>query len=141
MAKWAGKLLRVDLHDGTALRNISTAVKVATTPDNADTPDVTGGGSTQKSYVVGLRDQRPTLEGPVDDQANGQHAVMTTIQAGTAGYDLRVHPRGSTAGYIICRGTVLQSMYQVTTDVADAPRYRAEYVPFDNQLGMVWGTV
>lgn len=141
MSKWSGRLLAVHLNDGSALRNISTAVKVATCPDTADTPDVTGGGSTMKSYVVGLRDQRPTLEGPVDDGANGQHATMVALQGGTAGYDLRVFPRGSTSGYITCRGTVLQAMYQVTTDVADAPRYRWEGVPFDNDLGMVWGTV
>jgi hypothetical protein len=141
VGKFAGKNLAVQLNDGSTLRLISTAVSQATTPDTTDTPDVTGGGATNKSYVVGLADQRVTLTGPLDDSANGQHAVMTGILHGTAGYELRVSPKGTASGNIQYKGTVLLSRYDVNTAVADAPRYTAEFVPFDNQIGMVWGTI
>lgn len=141
MSKFAGKALAVQQHDGSALRNISTAVSSATVPGTADTPEVTGGGSEQKSYVVGLRDSKPKLEGSLDDAANGQHAVMVALQGGTAGYEQRVSPRGTSTGNIQCKGTVLLASYEVTVDVGDAAKYSAEFVPFDNQIGMVWGTI
>jgi hypothetical protein len=138
--KFAGKSLAVQLNDGSTLRLISTAVKSFTAPNTADTHEVTGGGSTNKSYVVGLADQNPTLEGFVDDQANGQHAVMSLIQGGTAGYELRLSPKGTAAGLLQYKGTALQSSYEVTADVNGSVDYSAEYVPFDNQIGFVWGT-
>lgn len=138
--KWPGRLHYVSLADsGDVVRDISNDVKTVSAPSNADRPDVSGGGDSHKSMVVGQLDDTVTLEGPFDSGANKAHAVLSGIVGGTAGRLFTYGPAGSVSGYPRKQGSVMCSVYDVTSDVAGAVRYTATLGPVD-QTGVNWGT-
>lgn len=138
--KWPGRLHFVAVQDsGGTIRDISNDVKTVKAPSSANLPDVSGGGDGHKSFVVGQIDDTVTLDGPFDSGANKAHAVLAGLVGGTAGKEFYYGPAGSSSGYPRKFGSIVCSMYDVNSDVADAVRWTATFAPVD-QVGITWGT-
>lgn len=138
--KWPGRLHFIALADsGGTVRDISNDCKTVTVPFQAQPVDVSGGGDSRKTYVVGQLDNTVTLDGPFDTSANKAHAVFSGVVGGTAGLQFYYAPAGSASGYPRIAGSVFCSMYDVNSDVAGAVTWKATLVPSDSS-GITWGT-
>jgi len=139
-SKVPGFKLWVGLEDsGGTVRDISNDVKTVSAPSNSKFPDVSGGGDTHMSYVIGQLDETVTLEGPFDTAANKAHAVLAGLLGGTTGRKFYFGPAGSASGFPLKFGTVQVASYDVKQDVSDAARWTAQLIATE-QTGISWGT-
>lgn len=94
----------VKLHDGTALRDLSSAGTSCSLDLSKDTVETTAFGSTSKTYVGGLRDATFTIEGARDATIEG-YVYTSFLQSASVAWEY--YPEGTASGKVKYTGNVI----------------------------------
>lgn len=124
MAVQHGKDAVLKLHDGSSLRDVSSYVTqtgLNRLKDLAETTPI--GGTTNKTYIPGLKDATIPLEGNYDPTADG---YFSTMYDNTATAAFEYYPYGTTTGYVKYTGSFLLSSLEIVTGVGDKGSITAE---------------
>ena len=103
---------------GGSSRNISTTLTDGSFPQTIDTADTTAFGSSNKSYIVGLKDGSFSVSGiwdaTVDGYLSGTEPASRSFIYG---------PAGSTGGNVKYTGEAIMTNYSVSNPVGDVVTY------------------
>lgn len=106
------------------LTDISPVLKDVSLPISADTPETTAFGSTNKTYVIGIKDGRFSCSGMYD-------ATVDALLSGIFGFEtartFEYGPEGSTTGRVKYTGSVFLTSYSVSGSVADMVAASCEF--------------
>lgn len=107
---------------GSTERNISGFHTQASLNRSADTAETSTFGSSDKSYVAGLKDATLPFTGrfdaTVDGYLNGVLGTPTTFS---------YFPQGSATGFPKYSGTAILTRYEPTADLGDAASHTGEF--------------
>ena len=99
---------------GGSSRNISDTLTDVSFPQTIDTAETTAFGSSNKSYIVGLKDTTISVSGiwdaTVDGYISGTEPASRTFIYG---------PAGSTSGNVKYTGEAIMTNYSVSNPVGD----------------------
>jgi hypothetical protein len=116
-------VFKVDNSGGT-LTDISNTLNSVSFPREAETLETTSFGSSDRSYVVGFKNQTISIEGSFD-------ATVDSHLAGILGQEATVSfeygPEGSTVSYTKYTGEALMTSYETSAGVGDIVSYSAEF--------------
>lgn len=133
MGKLSGKFSRTYWR-GYDLSPQTNTMKVRNT---ATTPEVTGQGVDQKSYVVGVGEGACEQHGFVADGANESHAVLSGAIGTTGAF---IAPFGTHVGAAAAMGSsVCLSEYSPETQVDGAGEFNAKYMNQEDGGGIEFG--
>lgn len=123
MAAGHGKDAVFKIQDAAGVtRDISAYVTNSTMDESADVADVSGLGSTSKSYVIGLKDGTFSIEGIFDPTVDG-------YLAGDLGFSpartFEYHPQGVVTGKPKYSGSAFVVAYAPSTPIGDAGKWTA----------------
>lgn len=108
----------------STLQDISAVLKDVSLPISADTPETTAFGSTNKTYVIGIKDGRFSCSGMYDAATD---AILAGIFGMEAARGFEYGPEGSTAGRVKYSGSVFLSSYTVSGSVSDMVAASCEF--------------
>lgn len=117
MAVQHGKDAVLKLNDGGSLRDVSSYVTktgLKRMKDLAETTPI--GGSTNKTYIAGLKDASIPLEGNYDATVDGYFSTMYDNAASAA---FEYSPFGTTAGNVKYTGSFFLTDLEIDTGVGD----------------------
>ena len=103
---------------GGSSRNISNTLTDVSFPQTIDTAETTAFGSSNKSYIVGLKDGSFSVSGIWD--ATGDGYLSATAPASRS---FLYGPAGSTGGNVKYTGEAIMTNYSVSNPVGDVVTY------------------
>lgn len=116
-------VFKVDDSGGT-LRDISDAANSISFPREAEALETTSFGSSDRTYIVGFKNQTISVEGSFDATYDG-------YLAGTLGQDATVSfeygPEGSTATRVKYSGEAILTSYESSAGVGDVVNFSASW--------------
>lgn len=116
-------VFKVDDSGGT-LRDISDAANSISFPREAEVLETTSFGSSDRTYIVGFKNQTISVEGSFDATYDG-------YLAGTLGQDATVSfeygPEGSTATRTKYSGEAILTSYESSAGVGDVVNFSASW--------------
>ena len=106
---------------GGSSRNIANTLTDVSFPQTIDTAETTAFGSTNKSYIVGLKDTTISVSGiwdaTVDGYISGTEPASRSFIYG---------PAGSTSGNVKYTGEAILTNYSVSNPVGDVVTYSVD---------------
>lgn len=93
--------------------------------DGVELAEITGLGSTSKSYIPGLKDATITISGRFDSEATGPEATLAAAVGGAA-VAFEYGPEGSANGKVKRSGSVFVRSYAQTSPVGDVVAFTAD---------------
>ncbi len=116
-------VFKVDNAAGS-IQDISNTLNSVSFPREAETLETTSFGSSDRTYVVGFKNQTISIEGSFD-------AATDTILAGILGAEASVSfeygPEGSTSTFTKYTGECFMTSYETSAGVGDVVSYSAEF--------------
>lgn len=106
------------------LVDISNVLRDVSLPISADTPETTAFGSTNKSYVIGIKDGRFSCSGMYDAATD---AILEGIFGLEAARTFEYGPEGSATGRVKYTGSVFLTSYTVSGSVSDMVAASCEF--------------
>ena len=107
---------------GGSSRNISDTLTDVSFPQTIDTAETTAFGSSNKSYIVGLKDTTISVTGiwdaTVDGYLSGTEPASRTFIYG---------PAGSTSGNVKYTGEAIMTNYSQSNPVGDVVTFTADF--------------
>tara|TARA_Y100000004_G_scaffold139772_1_gene158743 strand:+ start:98 stop:505 length:408 start_codon:yes stop_codon:yes gene_type:complete len=107
---------------GGSSRNISDTLTDVSFPQTIDTAETTAFGSSNKSYIVGLKDTTISVSGiwdaTVDGYLSGTEPASRTFIYG---------PAGSTSGNVKYTGEAILTNYSQSNPVGDVVTFSADF--------------
>ena len=107
---------------GGSSRNISDTLTDVSFPQTIDTAETTAFGSSNKSYIVGLKDTTISVSGiwdaTVDGYLSGTEPASRSFIFG---------PAGSTGGNVKYTGEAIMTNYAVSNPVGDVVTFSADF--------------
>lgn len=107
---------------GGSSRNISDTLTDVSFPQTVDTAETTAFGSSNKSYIVGLKDTTISVSGiwdaTVDGYISGTEPASRTFIYG---------PAGTTSGNVKYTGEAIMTNYAVSNPVGDVVTFTADF--------------
>ena len=107
---------------GGSSRNISDTLSDVSFPQTIDTAETTAFGSSNKSYIVGLKDTTISVTGiwdaTVDGYLSGTEPASRTFIYG---------PAGSTSGNVKYTGEAIMTNYSQANPVGDVVTFTADF--------------
>ena len=107
---------------GGSSRNISDTLTDVSFPQTIDTAETTAFGSSNKSYIVGLKDTTISVSGiwdaTVDGYLSGTEPASRTFIYG---------PAGSTSGNVKYTGEAIMTNYSQSNPVGDVVTFTADF--------------
>lgn len=116
-------VFKVDNSAGS-LTDISNTLNSVSFPREAETLETTSFGSSDRSYVVGFKNQTISVEGSFDATVD---AHLAAILGQEASVSFEYGPEGSTATFTKYTGECLMTSYETTAGVGDIVAYSAEF--------------
>jgi len=116
-------VFKIDDSGGT-LRDISNTLNSVSFPREAEVLETTSFGSSDRSYVVGFKNQTIGIEGSFDATVDG---YLAGILGQEASVSFEYGPEGSTATYTKYTGEALLTSYESSAGVGDIVSYSAEF--------------
>ncbi|CAB5220407.1 hypothetical protein UFOVP238_46 [uncultured Caudovirales phage] len=104
--------------------DLSPVLKQVNFPVTLDTPETTAFGSTNKSYVVGIKDAKFTCSGMYASSAD---VVLQGIFGYATARAFQYGPQGNTTGYPRYTGSCFLVNYQVTGAVGDMVGFSCDF--------------
>ncbi len=116
---------------GNVLTDISTKLKNVDFPQEAELLETTTFQATAKTYIVGFKDNKISLQGNWDAAIDAQfNAILgqsePTGQTANEGFDFEYGPEGSTTGSTKYTGKCLLTKFQKTSAVNAVSGFTAE---------------
>jgi len=107
---------------GGSSRNLSNTLTDVSFPQTVDTAETTAFGSSNKSYIVGLKDTTISVSGiwdaTVDGYISGTEPASRSFIYG---------PAGSTGGNVKYTGEAIMTNYAVSNPVGDVVTFSADF--------------
>ena len=107
---------------GGSSRNISDTLTDVSFPQTIDTAETTAFGSSNKSYIVGLKDTTISVSGlwdaTIDGYLSGTEPASRSFIYG---------PAGSTGGNVKYTGEAIMTNYAVSNPVGDVVTFSADF--------------
>jgi hypothetical protein len=115
-------VFKVDDSGGT-LQDISNILSSVTLSREADTAEVSALGSSDKSYIVGLKDATISIEGMADVTTSG---YLEGIFGGSA-VDFEYYPAGTGSGEVKYSGTAILMSFETAAELGGAVSVSGEF--------------
>lgn len=116
-------VFKIDNSAGT-LTNISTYVKDCSLAQSVDTPETSTFGNNSKTFITGLSSGTFSVSGLFDPTCN---TVLAGIVGASATKSFEYGPAGTGTGAPKFTGEAILTSYNVSSDVADAVQFSAEF--------------
>lgn len=116
-------VFKIDDSGGT-LRDISNTLNSVSFPREAEVLETTSFGSSDRSYVVGFKNQTISIEGSFDATVDG---YLAGGLGATDSLSFEYGPEGSTATYTKYTGECFLTSYETSAGVGDIVSYSAEF--------------
>lgn len=116
-------VFKIDDSGGT-LRDISNTLNSVSFPREAEVLETTSFGSSDRSYVVGFKNQTISIEGSFDATVDG---YLAGVLGATDSLSFEYGPEGSTATYTKYTGECFLTSYETSAGVGDIVSYSAEF--------------
>lgn len=116
-------VFKIDDSGGT-LRNISDTLNSVSFPREAEVLETTSFGSSDRTYVVGFKNQTISIEGSFDATVDGYLAGALGAEASLS---FEYGPEGSTSTYTKYTGECFLTSYETAAGVGDIVTYSAEF--------------
>lgn len=116
-------VFKIDDSGGT-LRDISNTLNSVSFPREAEVLETTSFGSSDRSYVVGFKNQTISIEGSFDATVDG---YLAGALGATDSLSFEYGPEGSTATYTKYTGECFLTSYETSAGVGDIVSYSAEF--------------
>jgi hypothetical protein len=110
-------------NSGGSLTDISTYVNNVDFPETADVAETSTLGSSNKSFVVGLKDATIGLAGLWDATAD---AIFGAVVGQTATLSFEYSPEGTSSGKVKYTGEAILTNYAISSPVGDVVGYSAD---------------
>lgn len=119
MAFTHGSKAVLKIHDGTALRDVTTYLTSTGLPQDRDQAEVSTLGTVDKQWIPGLTGRTIPLEGNFDPTVDG---YLATLLGDSTGRAFEYYPAGEPVGATKPKysGTYFLASYEISTPV-DAP--------------------
>ena len=106
---------------GGSSRSLANTLTDVSFPQTIDTAETTAFGSSNKSYIVGLKDTPISISGlwdaTIDGYLSGTEPASRSFIYG---------PAGSTSGYVKYTGEAIMTNYSVSNPVGDVVTYSVD---------------
>ena len=106
-----------------SLTDISSYVNNVDFPETADVAETSALGSSNKSFVVGLKDATIGLTGLWDSTAD---AIFGAVVGQSATLSFEYSPEGTASGKVKYTGEAIMTNYSISSPVGDVVGYSAE---------------
>ena len=106
-----------------SLTDISTYVNNVDFPETADVAETTTLGSSNKSYIVGLKDATISLSGLWDATAD---AIFGAVVGQSATLSFEYSPEGTASGKVNYTREAIMTNYSIGSPVGDVVGYSAD---------------
>lgn len=106
------------------LTNISDTLNSVSFPREAETLETTSFGSSDRTYVVGFKNQTISVEGTFDATVD---AHLAAILGQEASVSFEYGPEGTTATFVKYTGECLMTSYETSAGVGDVVSFSAEF--------------
>jgi predicted secreted protein len=106
---------------GGTSRNVSNTLTDVSFPQTIDTAETTAFGSSNKSYIVGLKDTTISVSGLWDATVDGYYAGTEP-----ASRSFIYGPAGTTSGNVKYTGEAIMTNYSVSNPVGDVVTYAVD---------------
>lgn len=116
-------VFKVD-NSGGSLTDISNTLNSVSFPREAEVLETTSFGSSDRSYVVGFKNQTVGVEGSFDATVD---AHLAGILGQEASVSFEYGPEGSTSGFTKYTGECLMTSYETSAGIGDIVSYSAEF--------------
>jgi len=116
-------VFKIDDSGGT-LRNISDTLNSVSFPREAEVLETTSFGSSDRTYVVGFKNQTISIEGSFDATVDG---YLAGVLGAEASLSFEYGPEGSTSTYTKYTGECFLTSYETAAGVGDIVTYSAEF--------------
>ena len=116
-------VFKIDDSGGT-LRDISNTLNSVSFPREAETLETTSFGSSDRSYVVGFKNQTISIEGSFDATVDG---YLAGVLGAADSLSFEYGPEGSTATYTKYTGECFLTSYETSAGVGDIVSFSAEF--------------
>ena len=110
-------------NSGGSLTDISTYVNNVDFPETADVAETSTLGSSNKSFVVGLKDATIGLAGLWDATAD---AIFGAVVGQTVTLSFEYSPEGTASGKVKYTGEAILTNYAISSPVGDVVGYSAD---------------
>lgn len=116
-------VFKVDNSSGT-LTDISNTLNSVSFPREAEVLETTSFGSSDRSYVVGFKNQTISVEGSFDATVDTH---LSAILGQEASVSFEYGPEGSTSTFTKYTGECLMTSYETSAGIGDIVSYSAEF--------------
>jgi len=116
-------VFKVDNAAGT-LTDISNTLNSVSFPREAETLETTSFGSSDRTYVVGFKNQTISVEGSFDATVDTHLAAILGQEASVS---FEYGPEGSTSTYTKYTGECLMTSYETSAGIGDIVSFSAEF--------------
>ena len=106
-----------------SLTDISSYVNNVDFPETADVAETSALGSSNKSFVVGLKDATIGLTGLWDSTAD---AIFGAVVGQSATLSFEYSPEGTASGKVKYTGEAIMTNYSISSPVGDVVGYSAD---------------
>ena len=106
-----------------SLTDISSYVNNVDFPETADVAETSALGSSNKSFVVGLKDATIGLTGLWDSTAD---AIFGVVVGQSATLSFEYSPEGTASGKVKYTGEAIMTNYSISSPVGDVVGYSAD---------------
>ena len=107
-----------------SLTDISNTLNSVSFPREAETLETTSFGSSDRTYVVGFKNQTISIEGSFDATVD-THLAAILGQEATVSFEYG--PEGTTATYTKYTGECLMTSYETSAGIGDIVSFSAEF--------------
>ena len=114
---------RIDTSSGS-LTDISAYVTSVDFPETADVAETTTMGSSNKTYIVGLKDATLSIAGNWDATVD---AILGVVVGQSATLSFQYSPEGTASGKVKYTGECICTNYSVASPVGDVVSYTADF--------------
>jgi len=116
-------VFKIDDSGGT-LRDISNTLNSVSFPREAEVLETTSFGSSDRSYVVGFKNQTISIEGSFDATVDG---YLAGVLGAADSLSFEYGPEGSTSTYTKYSGECFLTSYETSAGVGDIVFFSAEF--------------
>jgi len=110
-------------NSGGTLTDLSSYIDSCTLTEDVDTPGTTTFGTSSKTYIVGLQDNKFSIGGPWDPTLD---AHMNGVIGQTASLSFEYGPEGSDSGDRKYTGECYVTSYKPDSSIGDATKWTAD---------------
>jgi hypothetical protein len=108
---------------GAVERELTSYVNSQSLQRNVDTAEASTFADEDKVFVVGLRDNKLTIDGYIDATVDG---YLQGLLGGTP-RAFKVFPAGSASGLPYNSGSAILTSYQASSEIGDVVKFSAEF--------------